>query len=47
VTKLPDLKWVPVMKLPARDEITGPKKTSKKTEKEVNFGKTFLMKKSS
>jgi hypothetical protein len=30
-----------VTKLPACDEITGPKKTSKKTEKEVNFGKTF------
>ncbi len=29
------------------DKITGPKKTYKKTNKEVNFWKTFLMKKSS
>jgi hypothetical protein len=41
--KLPDLKWVPLTKLPARDQITGPKITPKKTEKEVNFGKTFLL----
>jgi hypothetical protein len=27
--------------------ITGPKQTSKKTKKEVNFGKTLSMKKSS
>jgi hypothetical protein len=45
--KLPDLKWVPLTKLPARDQITGPKITPKKTEKDVNFEKTFLMKKSS